>query len=173
MYYNDFDKDSSKEIAIILYIGSGTSFSVEDLHIVEVSGSEFISEDSESKDFLKLNPEYFKDNCFTSNEYLTQLSKAIKFEVHKQKSGYKFDIEVSGEHYRFTPEVIEKGDRIENSYSIVDIVDFDYKGDKLVAKFAIGFIHKLYATPEYFGDVFAEINYNEGKFTLEKFLFEQ
>lgn len=159
MHVGDFDNDGEEELAVVLYVGSGTGYAVEELHIVE------ISED---------NVEYFKDHSFLSKDYVSQLNKLIKIKTHEKNKesvivriGDKLNT-VSLKDYQS-----EGNDLIiENKPSFGNIVSFNVIDGKLVAKFALGIGIKSFATPIYIGEVHADVTYTEGNFKLSNPRFE-
>lgn len=77
MYVSDFNFDGKDELAVILYIGSGTGVSVEELHIIDISENEDTS-DSNSMNLL--------DHGYESKYYFTALNELVKVEPNNQGS---------------------------------------------------------------------------------------
>lgn len=67
MGVNDFDNDGKDELLVIVYVGSGTGVSVEDLHVIE------LSEEATS------NPNQLKDYVFNPEDYVSKLKTAVSF----------------------------------------------------------------------------------------------
>lgn len=171
----DFNNDGHKELAVILYVGSGTGYSIDELHIVDLYGNEFISKDPNNKNFMEINHRYFDDNCFDQNDYLSQLDRLIKYKAYYKAGKLMGRMTVNNQ-----TTIINLGNYIPSDarfdlrqkLSYGDIVKFYTEGNILRAKLAIGIMNQTYATPSYFGDIYADVMYRKGKFRLKNLRFQ-
>lgn len=174
MNVDDYDNDGKEELSIILYVGSGTGYAVEDLHIIELSEKEFILEEPSDKDNFVPNPKYFKDNFYEPYDYLDQLNKIVKLKTYYKKGELMANIRVDKKLYNvslkglqsMSDQIIVKGINFGN------IIYFEAKDEKLTAQFAFGVTTESFASPEFIGDIKSDVKYSEGKFTLENLRFE-
>ncbi len=166
----DFDRDGREELAVILYAGSGTGYSVEELHIVGVSENKVLSDDPKDKNYLLPNKEYFKDYIFTN--YEEQLKKQIKLNTHKKGSSLMADVTVGKKVNSF--ELANTEDDIDNNNIVFgNIVGFEIKDKKILARFALGAIRKSYASPDFIGEINSEVDFDSGVFTLKNLSFQK
>ncbi len=166
----DFDRDGREELAVILYAGSGTGYSVEELHIVGVSENKVLSDDPKDKNYLLPNKEYFKDYIFTN--YEEQLKKQIKLNTHKKGSLLMADVTVGKKVNSF--ELANTEDDIDNNNIVFgNIVGFEIKDKKILARFALGAIRKSYASPDFIGEINSEVDFDSGVFTLKNLSFQK
>lgn len=168
MNIGDYDNDGNDELAIILYVGSGTGCAVEELHIIELSEKEFLSED-----YLVSNPKYFKDNFYKSDDYLNQLNELVKIKTYYKKGELMANISVENRSHSISLKPLQSNSEIiiVNGISFGDIVDFQAKDKKLTVQFALGVAIDSFATPAFIGDIYADVNYNAGKFTMSNLRF--
>lgn len=166
----DFDRDGKEELAVILYVGSGTGYSVEELHIVEVSENKVLSDDPKDENYLVPNKEYFKDYVFTN--YEEQLKKLIKLKTHKKGGSLRADVTVGKKVTSF--ELANTVDDIDNNNIIFgNIAGFEFKDKKIQAQFALGAIRKSYASPDFIGEINSEVDFAKGGFTLKNLSFQK
>lgn len=175
MQLGDFDEDGKEELAVILYVGSGTGYAVEELHIVEISEDEMLSIEPSHKDYLKPNPEYFVDRVFMSESYISQLNELVKIKVPKKGDELMVDVIVDEKHTVINLQDYQSDDAnlvIKDTPAFGNIVYFNVIDGKLTANFALGIATDSFATPIYIGEVFADVSYTEGDFDLSNLRFE-
>ncbi|EMS73935.1 hypothetical protein [Ruminiclostridium cellobioparum] len=166
----DFDGDGREELAVILYTGSGTGYSVEELHMVKVSEKEVLSDDPKDTSYLVPNKEYFKDYAFT--DYVEQLNKQVKLNTHKKGSSLLADVTVGKKVNSF--ELANTEDDIDNdNIGFGNMVGFEFKDKKILARFALGAIRKSYASPDFIGEINSEVEFDSGVFTLKNLSFQK
>ncbi len=166
----DFDSDGKEELAIILYVGSGTGVSIQELHIVEVSEDEIISRDPKDKNYFVPNKEYFKDYIFAN--YAEQLKNQVKLHTTKKGSSLCAEVTVGKKVKSFKLENSE--DDIDNkNISLEDIVRFEFEKGKIKAQFALGALRKSYFGPDFIGEINAEVKYDKGGFLLQNLSFQE
>lgn len=174
MNVDDYDNDGHDELSIILYVVSGTGFAVEDLHIIELSEKELLSEEPSDKDYGVPNPEYFKDNFYKPEVYLDQIYKLVKLKTYYKKGELMANIRVEKRSYDVSlnqlPSVNDKS--IIEGLHFGNIVYFQAKDKKLTIQLAFGINNKTHAMPDPLGDVFADVEYNAGKLTMSNLRFE-
>lgn len=161
MYLSDFDADGRDELAVILYIGSGTGVSIEDLHIIELNKEEDLSD--------------FKDHSFGQYDYLSQLEKLVKLKTYDKSGELMADIKIEGRSYTAKLKDIQSLDygSIDDNPCFGSIVRFNVEDGKLKVQFALGVTCEAFATPFYIGDINADVRYFEGKFVLSNLSFEE
>ena len=175
MYAGDFDADGKEEIAVSLYIGSGTGYAVEDLHVVEISGDEVLSRDPSSKDYFVSNPDYFSDHFFEPEDYIRQLDKQVGLKTYEKKAELMADISIGSKVYTVSLkelQLIEKDIAVDDKAAFGNIVYFDYIDGKLTAEFAFGATSPSFGPPFFIGRLYADVNYSEDRFTLTNLRFE-
>ena len=155
--YFDFDKDGKKELAILLYIGSGTGVAQMDLHILEINGTE------------NLKPEY-TDFFLLSDDAQSWFSESLT----ATQSGDKKTIDVSFDNTHYP--VHTSGDETESGrftgLSFGDIVHFKFDGDRITTTIAIGLTYENWAPPHFFGDIEADVEFDGNHFSLKNYKFE-
>lgn len=155
----DYDADGHDELAIILYIGSGTGVSVEQLHMIE----------------MEEDPK-LQDHQFLENDYLDQVYPAISFKPIKEAEELTAEVKVGDKK----TEVIMKNyyDHDEfgaarDNLGIRDIVGYGFDDNKdIQASFGIGVLFEKIATPQYIGYLNANVSYQDGQFKLSNFEFD-
>ncbi len=166
----DFDGDGKDELGVILYVGSGTGLSVEELHVVKISESEVIPSNPKDKNHLVPNTEYFKDYCYT--DYSEQLKKQVRLKTHVKGAALWADVSVGSVSSSF--ELENPTDDIDNlNIAFGNIVRFEFKDKRILAQFALGAIRKSYASPDFIGELNAEVSYYNGRFELNNITFKQ
>jgi beta-lactamase regulating signal transducer with metallopeptidase domain len=148
MDYYDYDNDKTKELAISLYVGSGTGYAVEQLYILEPSGTD-----------------NFIPNAFLAADYIAQLEKRINYQYDKDsKTITLYDGQNKLRETTFN--WLKENENVKELF-FGNIIHFDIK-DKLTMKFPPGVLINDWATPQYDGleDFEADIEYKDGKFTI-------
>lgn len=154
----DYDGDGRQELSVILYIGSGTGISVEELHMINIDPAD---------------PEYFQDHVFKN--YDAQLDEAVQFKTIQQNDVLFGQISidstsdsVSLKDYQ-SPEFGKVGDHL----VFGNIVRFDHENKQLEAQFGAEIILEKSAIPQSIGHVDAHVSYKDGKFALSHFAFQK
>lgn len=154
----DYDGDGRAELAVDLFIGSGTGISVQELHIIDIDPSD---------------PEYFIDHAF--KDYVAQIDEAVRFNTYMQDGDLFGQISIGSESYSVSlqdyqsPEFGKIGERL----YFGNIVRFDEQDERLKAQFGAGMKVGSFPGPEYIGKLDADVSYKNGKFTLSHFIFEK
>ncbi len=166
----DFDSDGKEELGVILYVGSGTGVSIEELHIIEVSEDEVLSRDPADKNYFVPNEEYFKDYFFTN--YGEQLKNQVK--LHTTKKGSSLWAEVTVGNKKVKSFKLENSDDdIDNkNMSFENIVVFEFDKGKIRARFALGALRKSYVCPDFIGEIKSEVKFDKGCFLLKNLSFQ-
>ncbi|OPX46292.1 hypothetical protein CLHUN_01080 [Ruminiclostridium hungatei] len=166
----DFDGDGKEELGVILYVGSGTGLSVEELHMVKISETEVVSDNPKDKNYLVPNKEYFKDYCYS--DYSEQLKEQVKLKTHVEGAALWADVTAGQKASSF--ELENPTDDIDNENIVFgNIVRFEFKDKKITAQFALGAIRKSYASPDFIGELNTEVVFKAGNFKLENITFQQ
>ena len=165
----DYDADGKEELSVILYVGSGTGVSVENLHIVEISEAQTLpGEQSDNP-----NPEYFKDYMFS--DYDSQLNNAIGFKTFTKAGELMGEITTHTKIYTISLKDFQSKDygKINDDIVFGNIVRFNSENNKLTAEFTVGITCQSFAPPIYIRVIYADVDYSEGKFELKNFRFEE
>ncbi|SES88608.1 hypothetical protein SAMN05660297_00859 [Natronincola peptidivorans] len=165
MYLEDFSNDGNNELAVILHVGSGTGVSIDELHIIEVSQEEYLSEDQTHKEYMVKNPEYFKAYCY--KDYTDQLQREVKMNIKEKPNSTVATIEVNGEKHTINIQK-ENKNTLEREIGLGQTIRFDYEEGSLLAAFGIAI---FYPHPDYIGEIAAEVNYEAGRFQLNHMKF--
>ncbi|QJD83910.1 hypothetical protein [Cohnella herbarum] len=155
MQFNDYDGDGRKEIALSLNVGSGTGLAIDELRVV--------------------NPDTFEDDFFAPDDYLAQLSQAIGFQVVKEDDRLTGLLSIEGNVQKVDLQQYDSQDYgpILDGLIFSSIVYFNLENDRMEAQFGAGMNVEAFVSPEYIGNLFADVKYASGKFTLHNFRFEK
>lgn len=171
MLVSDFDADGKDELSVVLYSGSGTGVSIEDLHIIEISEGKTLSGNQTGN----ANPESFKDHIFGQDDYVSQLQKAVSFKTSFKAGELMGEIAIDNKKYIVSLKDFQSEEYGEISEDIIwgNIVSFNSENNKLVAKLGVGIACENFASPDYIGTLYAQVNYKAGKFELTNFRFDE
>lgn len=162
MFACDFDKDGKDELAVILYVGSGTGVSVEELHLLEISDK-------------IASQECFKDQVFSEEDYISQLKKAVTFKTYTKAGKLMGTITAGGKKYTVSLKEFQSDEfgKISNNLCLGSIVGFNSENSKLTAEFGVGISCKNVASPQYIGHLYADLSFKAGKFEMKNFRFKE
>jgi hypothetical protein len=155
-----------------LYIGSGTGFAVEELHIVEIAEEEVLS----NKDYFVPNPQYFKDHYYQPKAYVDKLVESVTLKSYHKQNELMLDIGINGEITTInlrSLQSIKKEIAIDDMACFGDIVVFNFNNGKLTAQFVMGVTSEAFAAPYPIGEVYADVNYSQNRFVLSNLHFKQ
>lgn len=155
MQLHDYDGDGIKEIALSLNVGSGTGLAINELRVV--------------------NPDTFEADFFAPDDYLAQLNQAIGFQVVRLDDKLTGLLSIEGKVRKVDLQQYDSQDYgpIKNGFIFSNIVDFNLENDRMEAQFGAGMNVEAFVSPEYIGNLFADVKYASGKFTLHNFRFEK
>ena len=154
----DFDNDGLNELAIRHYYGSGTGISIWGLTIIEINES---TENSKPWAMYTFAPE----------DYIKQVNDVITYSA-TAKSNSIFEISIAGNTSVFDfADSLWDDDFIKDIGYGGDIAIFSLNEDGITLEIAISAYHKNWATPDFFGSVFADVTYSDGVFTLSGFSY--
>jgi hypothetical protein len=142
----DIDKDGVEEIICILYVGSGTGVSIEDLHVLEPD-----------------EDDVYRDIYFAPEDYDKQLRELITFEYDKEMNKLHY---IAGEmDYEFeAPEVFAEY-TFSNNIGFGWIKKFEFE-DGITIEDYIAYESNEIAPPVYVNTVTAKVIYQDGSFTI-------
>ncbi|MDI4649118.1 hypothetical protein [Cohnella hashimotonis] len=158
----DYDHDGDDELAAVLELGSGTGLLLDELHVVELTGTNGAGE----------RP--FADHVFQEEDYLAQLGDALSFEKTEQAGKWlgriaagdkKYEVDISAFVDAYGAEAIEE----KLGYGAV--VYFNAADTGLSLRAAVGLVIDGLAEPQYIGNITAAIRYEAGSFTLGSYAF--
>lgn len=155
----DYDADGHDELAIILYIGSGTGVSVEQLHMIE----------------MEEDPK-LQDHVFSENDYLDQVNPVISFKPIKQEEELIAEVTVGSNKTEVIMKNYYNHDEFglaKDKLGIRDIVGFGFDDNKdIKASFGIGVLFDKIVSPQYIGSLNADVSYHDGQFKLSNYAFD-
>ncbi|MBD3919645.1 hypothetical protein H8B09_12850 [Paenibacillus sp. PR3] len=154
----DYDGDGHNELAVILYVGSGTGVSLEELHMIE----------------MEEDPK-LQDRQFMENDYLDQVNPAISFKPIKEAEELIAEVKVGSKKTEVIMKKYYDHDEfgaVRKQLGIRDVVGFSFDDNNdIKARFGVPFLFEKIASPQYFGDLNADVSYHDGQFTLSNFEF--
>ena len=153
--YADFDGDGENELAVALYISSGTGVALMELHIVkEIEGQN--SWEREYADFAL--PGYGVDDWFTKP-------------ITAAQSDDRKTIQLSFDHADYTI-YLGEGEADFGPFREIDfgdIIYFEFYGDRIKTKISLGLLFGNSAMPLYFADVQADVTFDGKSLALENY----
>ncbi len=155
--YQDFDSDGKKELAITLYVGSGTGYSIRDLHLLHI-------DDTKDESYSE-----YTDYCLSGFDVDSWFDN--KFTFSQEKDSKIVNVKFDNKDYTVN---IGKEDSDSGPIENVvfgDFVDFKFDGQKIKAIIEIGFIYKNWVSPQFFGNVEATVNFSNKQFSLSDYNF--
>ncbi|MFC3798921.1 hypothetical protein [Cohnella sp. GCM10012308] len=158
----DYDQDGDDELAAVLELGSGTGLLLDELHIVELTGTEGAGE----------RP--FADHVFQEEDYLAQLGDAISFEKAEQAGKWLGRITVGGRTYEVDLDAFANdygAEAIGKELGYGAVVYFKAEDTGVSLRAAVGLVIDGLAEPQYFGDITASVHYGTDGFELGNFAF--
>jgi hypothetical protein len=169
MIYHDFDGDGKKDLAVLLYVGSGTGIAMMDLHILVIEEREpEIDSFGNIITFDWIKPTYTVYSLLAENidEWMTEHTTATLSENHKS-----FDMDFYGNNYTVNFVI----DEISGAFLGVRydscIVKFDFAGNNIQATIPVGISYEKRVSLEYFGDIKADVIFDGERITLANYTF--
>ncbi len=147
--YKDYDNDGKCELAVILYVGSGTGIAIEQLHIIEFDGSEMT------------------DKILSEELYSVDLSGKMNLKMENEKA----ELSIGDQKViinEFLP--FEDAGNVFGVFPIQFIVEFSFSGNKITANFGVGIKYELIATPFFVADLKADVSYKNGEYNFSDFI---
>ncbi|KJR45460.1 hypothetical protein UF75_4136 [Desulfosporosinus sp. I2] len=157
MQVSDFDSDGKDELAVILYVGSGTQYSVEELHIIEISGND-----------------YFSDRRYQSNNYISQLNELVKLECNDKTGELMAYVSTNNKQYTVSLKNLQStlNDTINSNQCIFgNFVHFSVEGQKLTARFGLETRSMKYQRQVVIGAIYADVDYDGEDLILNNLRF--
>ncbi|MDR1664134.1 MAG: hypothetical protein LBR83_04330 [Clostridiales bacterium] len=158
MQYVDFDGDGKKEIAVTLYVASGTGFAIMELHVLEIQAGE----DGYPK------PEYI-DFPLYSFELGDLLPADMAMTQTEDKSVLQFTCGGESTLIETDREEEQTGDFLGMPEGF-DIVHFAFDGDRIKVEIAMGVQYEREGVI-YLGDLTADVVFDGENFALENYSF--
>lgn len=153
--YLDYDGDGGRELAVALYVGSGTQLSVMDLHILEI---EKPAKDGRHK------PGY-ADHSLLGDDVEEWMTK--EFAGALSADGKTIILSFDGETYQADNRTDHPEAGEFQSVVFGDIVEFRLDGGKISVEIAVGAVYENVAQPRLFGSIRGEVRFDGSGFTLE------
>lgn len=146
MTYSDFDGDGKAELAIVLYVGSGTGYAVEDLRMIEFGDGGSLT-----------------DYYLSPADYLAYLGSNIAYTIDNSDN-----LILTAQGSRLNAGKVQTEDRgkLMGLGGIGDNVHFYADDNKILGEFGIGLKYENWATMPPAGIAVIDISYNNGRFTM-------
>ncbi|WP_337099225.1 hypothetical protein [Paenibacillus sp. YIM B09110] len=159
----DYDGDGEDELAVDLYMGSGTGVSVEQLRVVELN------------DTGLENGHFFKDHVYIPDVYLGQLHDAVAFSLSKADDALSGLITIGDHLYTVNLEPYETPDlgSINEGLVFGSIVRFSFEDKVIKAEFGSGITAGSAVSPTYIGVIQGDVLYSDGQFQLTNIQFAE
>lgn len=157
MQLSDFNADGVEELAIILYVNSGTEISIEELHI------------------LKKENGQVDDYVFDYDDSISQLENAVDFKAINKDEELLGEITIGNSVYTVNIEKYLPNEygRVADEIIIGNIVHFSIEDHQLKAEFGVRIFVENLMPPITIGKLYADVEYRLGEFKLENIWFEQ
>ncbi|MGO4540627.1 hypothetical protein [Paenibacillus sp. 2TAB19] len=159
----DYDGDGGDELAVDLYMGSGTGVSVEQLHVIELN------------DTGLENGHFFKDYVYIPDVYLGQLHDAVAFSLSNDDDALSGQITIGDHLYTVNLEPYKASDLgpINEGLVFGSIVRFTLEDKVIKAEFGAGITAGSAVSPQYIGVIQGEVLYSDGQFQLTNIQFAE
>jgi hypothetical protein len=157
MMCHDFDGDGKKELAVTLYWGSGTGFSMMDLHMLK------IGEDPYGQPY----PTY-ADYTLSAENVRDWMTEPVTLTIAEDKNS--FYVDVCGESYTIENGIIS-GYTFSGVATYGEVVEFGFENEQIRTKIAVGATYEEFVTPQYFGAIEATVTFDGENFKLEDYAF--
>ena len=171
MQLGDFDNDGIEELSVILYTGSGTGVSIQDLHIIEMPYDKIpLENQTENK-----KSDYYTDHMFSADHYVSQLKDKISFKTYLDAGQLMGKISVGTKSYTVSLKEFQTDEygQISSELYFASIVSFSCENNKLKSEFGVGIICKKVPEACYIGKLSADVEYSDGEFELMNFSFTE
>jgi len=160
----DFDNDGQDELAVVDCYGTGTGVLIYGLHVIKIN---------EKPNFCKPWPGYqatWPIYTYNPDNYLTQINKALSYKA-LDDSGTKFELSLGDEKKVIDLSPLDSGDYITDINVSGDISIFWFDGQNIRVDVAVGALHHNWAEPEFCADVYADVVFSDGTFSLTNMSF--
>lgn len=150
MSYLDYDKDGKKDLAVILYVGSGTQHSQMDLHLLTIDNLD---------DYYK--PTYTDHTLLAQNVNSWMTEELTLFSAE----GDTVVVEFCGEKY-FVKKPPNAGSL--QGVGFGDIIGLSFDEEKIRVSITIGLFYEDWASASMaiFGEIFADVLFDGSQFKL-------
>lgn len=155
MMLRDWDGDGKDELAINLYVGSGTGVSVSDLRIIEIDEAGF------------------KDTYFKPDDYVQQVLDVASFTAFKENEELHGKLTLGDSAHIVSLKEYDEDEigEVMDKLVIGSIADFWFEEERIVASFGAGVTVEKFVTPLYIGNIEADVAYESGTYRLFDFRF--
>lgn len=167
MHLGDFDGDGTEELAVILYVGSGTGVSVEELHIIKIYEDQVLSRDPSDSNYFEINKDYFTDYQF--DNYIDQLEAVSLLKTYSENDELMGDLTIGDNIYSISLKDLYSNapnTQVENNVYFGNVVHFKVESNKLIGEFVANVATDISPVPLPIGTVTAEIQFIDGSFIL-------
>lgn len=161
MILQDFDGDGQAELAVILYVGSGTGISVSELHMLEINQVGDVQQ--------------IYEYTYQPEQYISQLQEIASMKLYEQNSHLRGELTFVENRYEVDLQDIQISEygTINNTLLWGNIVEFSVEGQQLIGTFGVAVGAEKIVSPIYIGELKTTISYQDGEFTMSQFEFEE
>ena len=156
MMVHDFDGDGAEELAVLLYVESGTGVAMMDCHVLSIM-----------EDGNPVSTRYADYSLLANN-----ISEWMTAQIYTQLAddGETFRLYFAGNSY--TIECHSNDDSgVFTGVSYGHIVGFEFDGARITTTIAVGSMYENYATPQFFGEIKAVVVFDGERFTFDEYTF--
>ncbi len=152
----DVDADGENELVILLYIGSGTGVSINELRIIEFDESGHIV-----------------DHVFKSEDYRAQVGHNTEFRTLLREEALLGEITIGSNRYSVNLSEYQSDEygKIADHLLYGNIVNFNNENQQMTVDFAIGIGIETFVEPVYIGTLVADVSFRDGEFRLSNFRY--
>ena len=154
LLYHDFDGCGEKELAVALYVSSGTGVAAMDLHMLKIEG----------RDNWYLS--YTEHTLFAddAHDWMTEPIAAV---LADDKNS--FTVDICGESFTIEDEFTHEW--LFTGIAFRDIVRFEFEGNQIRTKIPVGALYLEAGVPQFFGEIEADVIFNGKNIRLENYTF--
>lgn len=158
MSYLDYDNDGKKELAVTLYVGSGTQYSIMDLHILKI-----VEPSKDNKDTYK--PKY-TDYSLLGDDVSKWMT--IRFTGTLSADKKTINLNFNGKMYQVDNWTDYPQAGKYNGIGFGDIVKFSFDNNrKIHVRIAVGATYENVAQLHPFGEIDGEVRFTGSGFVLK------
>jgi hypothetical protein len=160
MEMRDYDGDGAEELSIILYIGSGTGVSVEELHMIELTDGPAAAGGQE-------------DHCFDTEDFVQKIRDEVQFKTFLKAGELMGAATIGKKTHTVSLKEYQTEDfgKVNDALALGDIVGFPSDNGQLKIELGAGITGQYAFSPSYIGMIFADVHYNSGVFSLKNLRF--
>ncbi|MCR8659877.1 hypothetical protein [Paenibacillus endoradicis] len=161
MALEDFDRDGQDELAVILYVGSGTGISISELHMLEINQ---VGDVQQVYEYL-----------YQPDQYISELQEKASIRLFEQASLLKGELAFGENSFEVDLQDLQAPDygTINDTLIWGNITEFSVEDQQLIGTFGVAVGAEKIVSPIYIGKLNTVISYKDGEFTMSQYEFEE